>query len=143
VEDKKSLTFWKKFKYSIFDFEKYQEMAAEKIGKTIVYIIILMVIFNIVTAGVYTYKAYEILNETKKYISNNIETIEFKNDKLTVIRTNNDNKIEKEPNEENIAKVIIDTNNISKETINEYVEEIKSNTIGILVLNDKWDSQLN
>jgi len=137
VEDKKTLTFWKKLKYSIFDFEKYQEMAAEKIGKTIVYIIILMVIFNIVTAGIYTYKAYGIVNETKKYISENIETIEFKNGKLTVIGTNNENKIEKEPDEKTAVKVIIDTNNISNETINEYVKKIESNTIGILVLNDR------
>ena len=72
MKNEEKLTFGKKLKYSIFDFDKYQEMAAEKIVKTIGYIVILLLVFTLVVAGIYTYKFSVIISDARNYINENI-----------------------------------------------------------------------
>lgn len=132
------LTFWKKFKISITDFEKYQDLAAEKIGKTVIYILILMTIFCLVITGLYMYKFVTIIKDTKQYISQNIETITFENNKLNIVSYQKEKQEILIGKDGNIAsKIIIDTNILDEETRNKEIEEIKSSGNGILILNDK------
>ena len=53
--EKKELSFFKKIKTSIFDFEGYQDLAAEKVSKTIAYITLLILIFAILISIAYTF----------------------------------------------------------------------------------------
>lgn len=132
------LTFWKKFKISITDFEKYQDLAAEKISKTIIYILVLMSIFSLVISGLYMYKFVTIIQDTKQYISENIETITFENNKLNIVSYQKEKQEILIGRDGNIAsKIIIDTNIQDEETKNKEIEEIKSSGNGILILNDK------
>ena len=57
---KDKLSFFKKIKTSIFDFDGYQELAAEKISRTIAYIVLLMLILGIIVSFVYTYQIYQV-----------------------------------------------------------------------------------
>ena len=54
--DKEKLSFFKKVRISIFDFDGYQELAAEKISRTIAYIVLLILIFSIVISLTYMYQ---------------------------------------------------------------------------------------
>ena len=69
--EKNKLSFFKKIKISIFDFDGYQDLAAEKISKTIIYIVLLMLIFSIVISCIYVSQFYELINQAKNYINNN------------------------------------------------------------------------
>lgn len=132
------LTFWKKLKISITDFDRYQDLAAEKIGKTIIYIVIMMLIFSFVIAGLYTYKCVTILGSVRKYIENNIETIAFENGKLSIVPNNKEKEIKLLfENTNSTMQLIINTNINNEQEKNDKIEEIKSSENGILILNDR------
>lgn len=137
MKNEEKLTFGKKLKYSIFDFDKYQELATEKIGRTIVYIVLLMVIFNIFTAGIYTYKIFEGVEKVKLYISENIETITFDGNILDIIPKNKENELKVQENENMAIDIIINTKVTEKAEIEQYVKEISNEESAILILNDR------
>lgn len=136
MKNEKKLTFWKKLKYSIFDFDKYQELAAEKVVKTIGYIAILLFIFTMVVAGIYTYKFSVTISDARAYIDENIETITFENYEVNIITKKNE-KVTTIQNEEIGMNVIISTNLQSEEELNKQIEEFASQGNGILILKDR------
>lgn len=136
MKDDKKLTFWKKLKISITDFEKYQDLAAENVLKTIIYIAILMAIFCLVVAGIYTYQFTATISNIKEYVDDNIETITFENNILNIVPKNGE-EITKIENELVGIKVIINTQTDDEEKIKESIEEIKAGDTGILFLKDK------
>lgn len=109
MKDEYKLTFWKKLKYSIFDFDKYQDLAAEKIWKTVVYLIILIAVFSIATSGIYMYKVIKTVDNVKQYVSDHIETITFEENNLTVVPKDDKKETVIEENEHFSAKIIINT----------------------------------
>ena len=135
MDKEEKLTFWKKLKFSIFDFEKYQDLALEKIIKTIGYIAILVLIFSLIVSGIMTYKVYGACKSIREYIDENIETIDFADNKLNVVSKQMDEKTVIEDEKLN-TKIIIMTLN-DEEKINEAIEELNSSENCILILNDK------
>ena len=135
MDKEEKLTFWKKLKFSIFDFEKYQDLALEKIIKTIGYIAILVLIFSLIVSGIMTYKVYGACKSIREYIDKNIETIDFADNKLNVVSKQMDEKTVIEDEKLN-TKIIIMTLN-DEEKINEAIEELNSSENCILILNDK------
>lgn len=85
MEDIKEKNFFKKVWTSIKDFEGYEEFAAEKVTKAIKYIVILTLILTLIISIAYTIKFYQERDNVKKYISENIENITFKDGKIEVI----------------------------------------------------------
>lgn len=134
--EKNKLSFWKKLKTSIFDFDGYQDLAAEKISRTVGYIVLLMVIFGIIVSFAYTFKFLQIINEAKEYISNEISEINYENYELHVKLKNGEEKSTIDTNNILVNKVIINTNG-NEEEINENINEIDSQTNGFLILKDK------
>ena len=72
--------FFSNVKKSIFNIEDYQEFSTEKIGKSITYILKLMLLFTIIVTAAISYRTYritkDIYDKTKKssnyfYIENN------------------------------------------------------------------------
>ena len=116
MENENKLTFWKKLKFSIMDFEKYQDLAAEKILKTVAYISVLTLLFALITAGIGTYKFITTIGKVRQYIDSNIETITFGDNILNVIPKSNE-KITKIQDESMGIKVIINTQ-LDEEEIN-------------------------
>ena len=110
MDKEEKLTFWKKLKFSIFDFEKYQDLALEKIIKTIGYIAILVLIFSLIVSGIMTYKVYGACKSIREYIDENIETIDFADNKLNVVSKQMDEKTVIEDEKLN-TKIIIMTLN--------------------------------
>ena len=136
MKNDKKLTFWQKIKYSIIDFEKYQELAAEKIIKTVGYIAILVFIFTFIMAFVYTYKTNNIIANVKQYINNDIKEINFENNELKVISKNNEENI-KIKNEELGIDVIINTSSLDDNKIDNIINQNNLKENAILILKDK------
>lgn len=136
MNNEKKLTFWKKLKYSIIDFEKYQDLAAEKITKTILYIVILMIILGVVVAGIYTYKFSATIQNIREYVEDNIETIAFEDNKLTIVPKNGE-KVTTIIIESIGMKVVLNTQTEDTEQIDESINDIESQENGILILSDK------
>ena len=122
MKNEEKLTFWRKLKYSIINFEKYQELAAERVVKTIGYIAILLLVFTLVVAGIYTYKFSVTISDARNYIDRNIESVTFENYEINVI-TKNHEEVTTIQNEEIGMNVIINTNLQSEEELNKTIEE--------------------
>ena len=135
MDKEEKLTFLKKLKFSIFDFEKYQNLALEKISRTIGYIALLVLVFSLIVSGIMTFKVYSISQNIREYIDENIETIDFNDNKLSVISKQNGEKTIIEDEKLN-TKIVIMTLN-EEEKINEAIEELNSSENSILILNDK------
>lgn len=136
MKNEEKLTFWKKLKISITDFERYQDLAAERVIKTIIYISTILLIFSLVVAGTYTYKISATISDISNYIKENIETITFKNNKLNIIPKSQEESIIID-NEDIGVMVIINTNLEEEQQINEAINEISLTDNGILMLKDK------
>lgn len=132
----KKLSFFKKLKTSIFDFDGYQELAAENISRTIGYIVLLMLIFSILTSLAFLYNFSQQVADVKDYINNEISEIKYENYQLTVI-PNNGEEITEIDNEELGVKVVINTQTEDQEKIQKSINDIESRNNGILILKDK------
>ena len=130
------LSFLRKVKISIFDFDGYQELAAEKISRTVGYIVLLMLTFSILTSLAYMYIFNNRINDVENYVRSEISEIKYENYQLTVI-TNSGEEITKLDNEDAGIKVIINTQTDDEGKIQESIAEIKSQNNGILILKDK------
>ena len=128
----KGMGFFKKVKYSIFNIEKYPEMATEGIGKAISYIAKLIVILAVVLSVWTLYQTYQMINEGTNYLENEFPDFSYSNGTLTV---NSEDIITIE--NQQFGKIIVDTNTDSEETINQYLNLINEYGVGALVLKDR------
>lgn len=74
--------FFRKIWTSIKDFEGYEEFAAGKLSKAIIYMLLLTIIFTTVVSACYTYKASLAVKDVKEYINKNFEDIRIVNRKV-------------------------------------------------------------
>lgn len=134
MEEEVKISFWKKLKISIFGLEDYKKLVVQKTSKTILYIVLLMLIFTFFLTFAITYKFSQKVNLVKQYIEQNIDTVEYDNGKLTIKEKADATKKDELSN----TKIIIDTTeNISNEQINKYETEIKKCYNGVIILQDK------
>ena len=137
--EEKKLSFFKKIKISILDFDGYQNLAAEKISRTVVYIILLMLIFSLIVAGTYVIKFYQTIGQIRNYISNEVSEITYENYELNIV-PNNGEEITRITVNENVSvpvKIIINTQTSDETKIQESMEEIRAEENGILILKDR------
>ena len=128
----KGMGFFKKVKYSIFNIEKYTEMATEGIGNTLSYIAKLVMILAIVLSVWTLYQTYQMINEGTSYLENEFPNFSYSDGTLTV---NSEEVITIE--NEQFGKIIVDTNTDSEETINQYLNQINEYGVGALVLKNR------
>jgi len=128
----KGMGFFKKLKYSIFNIEKYPEMATEGIGKALSYIAKLVVVLAIVLSIWTLYQTYQMINEGTNYLENEFPDFSYSDGKLTV-----DSEEVLVFENEQFGKIIVDTNTDSDETINQYLNQINEYGTGALVLKNR------
>lgn len=138
VEEESKMSFWKKCKTSVIGLEEYQNLAIQKITKTIAYIAILMLIFAFFITLSITYRFHGLMQDVIMYIDANIEVLNFKQGELFVqSKDKPEEPIIIDENNNFNGKIIIDTKEIKEEQLKTYENEIKSYTNGILILRDK------
>lgn len=135
--EKKKSSFFKRLKTSIFDFDGYQDLAAEKVSRTIGYIAILMLIFSIIVSAIYTFQIYELINSTRNYIDSEIAEVTYDNGNLSVIPESGEEIVRLDVTNLISAKIIINTQTDDQEKIQNTINEINSYDNGILILKDK------
>ena len=111
--------FFKKVKYSVFNIEKYPEMATEGLGKALSYIAKLVVILAIVLSIWILWQTYQIIKEGVSYLENQFPDFSYSDGILTV---NTEEPITID--NEQFGRLIVDTKTDSEETINQYLNSI-------------------
>ena len=124
--------FFKKVKYSIFNIEKYPEMATEGIGKALSYIAKLVVILAIVLSIWILWQTYQIIKEGVSYLENQFPDFSYSDGILTV---NTEEPITID--NEQFGRIIVDTKTDSEETINQYLNSINEYGAGTLILKNR------
>ena len=128
----KGMGFFKKVKYSIFNIEKYPEMATEGIGNTLSYIAKLVMILAVVLSVWTLYQTYQMINEGTSYLENEFPDFSYSDGTLTV-----DSEEAIIIENEQFGKIIVDTNTDSEETINQYLNQINDYGVGALILKNR------
>ena len=135
--EKEKLSFFRKVKTSILDFDGYQELAAEKISRTILYIILLIFIFSIIISATYAFQFSKALDDIKDYINTEISEIKYENYELRIITNDGNETAEIDVDNLINAKIIINTQMIDENEIQKNMEKIEKQENGILILKNK------
>lgn len=78
--DNIKMNFFQKIKISIFNLEKYGLFITEKLGKSIKYIFLLILIFTICYSGIYIYEASKMVNKGFEYIEKELPNFTLSED---------------------------------------------------------------
>lgn len=134
TEENKNMNFFNRFITSIKDFEKYAIFATEKTRKAIAYLALVILIFSIAIASVFTYKFNISTNNAIDYFKSNISEVSYKDNNLNI----NSGEELKLINPEEVLPIVIINTNTTEEQEQNYQKEINSYENGILILKDKF-----
>ena len=124
--------FFKKVWYSIEKIEKYSDLSAEGFGKTLKYLIALMIILAVVSGLATTFNTSIKLRKAAKYIEENAPDFTYSENTLNI--DSEEQPIINEGTE--LGKIIIDTKAEDEETINQYIYSINDEEDAIIILKD-------
>lgn len=124
--------FFKKVKTSIFNVEKYPELATEGVPRALSYFIKLVLILAIVICAGMTYQIQNMIKQGIEYLKNDFPEFSYQNGALD-IKSENPITID----EKTVGKIIIDTKTEDREKINQYTNQITEKGGGILILKDE------
>lgn len=133
MKKEEKISFLKRMIISIKDFEKYQDFALENVKVGIKYLLKLMLIFIAVISVTLSYKSSITINNGIEYFKTSIPDLKFENNTL---KLDSESPIVIE-NSEFPGIIIIDTEDLKEEKINEYSKKISLYDNGILFLKDR------
>lgn len=119
----------KKLWFSITKFERYPEMVAEGVGRTVGYLVWLMFLFAIILAIALIIKFNILAKQGIKYLDENFNKIEYQNGELSV-------QTFQEEASADFGSVLINTNELTQEQISEY-QNTTSSKVQIIWLKDR------
>lgn len=93
MEKEIRLSFFKRLKMSIFDFDKYHEIAGEGLGRAMMYLVKIILLFSLVISFALTFKFTQIVNGATEYVRNEVPNFSF-NDNTFHVESENDVIIE-------------------------------------------------
>ena len=126
-------TFLKKMINCIKNIEKYPEMATAPLGQVISYFIKIILIFTLVAVLSSLYGISKNVNMALEYFKNNLPDVNFTNNELIV---DSKDTIEIKPKEV-VDLIIINTNQIEQEELDEFVKKLANKDSGIIFLRDR------
>lgn len=130
-EDGEKINFISKIIISVKNFEYYILLAAEKNYKAISYLTKLILIFSLILSIAYISKFITIVNSVTRYISENIEEINY-NSEILEVKTKDNIEIENENNF--LQLIIVDT---GEENTEEHTAKLNLYESGIIILKDR------
>ena len=93
MEKEIRLSFFKRVKMSVFDFDKYHIIASEGLTRAIIYLVKLIIVFALIVSIATIIKFSQLLDEGVEYLSNNVPNFYFENNSF-VLDNAEDVKIE-------------------------------------------------
>lgn len=127
-------SFFKKIWISIKDFEKYPELAIQKVTKVVVYVIKLMAIFAVIATMLSVYMISQQIQKAITYFEEEVPNLSLK-DHVLVIDSEEPIVIENE--DAVIQTIILDGNELNDAQIEAYQNKIKSVGSGIVFLKNR------
>ena len=125
----KRIPFFKKVIICIKDLDKYNLLISEKLSRSIIYFLELMIIFTLIVAGVITYKTSNLITETSNYIANNVpdftidkEGLKLDSEEAFIIENTDNVKV----------KIVLDDKTETEETYQEQINEYDGDLILML-----------
>lgn len=129
MEKEIRLSFFKRLKMSIFDFDKYHIIASEGLGRAMMYLVKLILLFSLTMSLASIFKISQIISEATNYIQTEVPNFYFKDN---IFYLDSDNDISIENNEYINFKVILS----NAETFDE--EQVREfDGIELVLLKDK------
>lgn len=130
--EEKKIPFFKKIILSIKDLDKYNLLIGEKFGRSILYLLTLMLIYSLILSIAVTYKANEYIKEACDYAKNNIPNFSITADGLDV---ESEEPVILENNKDFKYKLILDD---SSTDVDKYQSDLEDyDGIAILALQDE------
>ena len=126
--------FFKKVWYSITKIEKYPDMAAEGVGRTIGYLAKLVAVFSIVFCLGMMYQTYNMIQEGVTYLKNEFPEFSYQDGVLTV---DSEKEIVISEDDSFVGRTIIDTKVEDEQKINQYINTITESGEGLIILKDR------
>ena len=126
--------FFKKVWYSITKIEKYPDMAAEGVGRTIGYLAKLVAVFSIVFCLGMMYQTYNMIQEGVTYLKNEFPEFSYQDGVLTV---DSEKEIVISEDDSFVGRTIIDTKVEDEQKINQYINTIAESGEGLIILKDR------
>ena len=128
----KETSFIRKLISSIKDFEEYPHMASKPFNIVINYLVKLILIFTLIVTIISVFELSKDIQNGIKYFETQIPELTFKDNELKV---DSEEKIRIEAN--NIVDlIIINTNDIKEEEIDNYIKDISNYNKGVIILKD-------
>lgn len=84
MEKEIRLSFFRRMKMSIFDFDKYHIIASEGLGRAMMYLIKLMLLFALVMSAALIIKVSQLLDQGIEYFSSNVPNFYFENNEFVL-----------------------------------------------------------
>ena len=132
--DNTKISFWKKLIFSIKSFEKYEVFLKERKRESTSYLIKLIAILSLVSAICIAYMFKKDSDKVKAYFNENISQISFNKDS-NILTVNNNEELEIYSYELLDGKIIVNTSDNAQ--VEEYRNDLKQYTNGIIVLKDR------
>ena len=93
MEKEIRLSFFRRLKISIFDFDKYHIIAVEGLGRAMMYLVKLFLLFALIVSAGSAVKVSQLLDDGIDYLSNNVPNFYFQDNQF-VLESDNDAVIE-------------------------------------------------
>lgn len=122
--------FFKKVKYSILKIEKYPELASLGLRKALRYLFIILAVLAIIISLGTVYQMHEQIYQ----ISEDLKQFPDFTYSEGILKVNSEEVIIKDTN---LGKIIVDVNQIDKEKMEQYTNDIKQLGKGFIILEDK------
>ena len=126
--------FFKDVLKSIKDFDKYEDFGLEGVGKTSGYLIKLVAIFTIIITCMTVYKFSNSVKEAVNYFDEKVTDLSYADGILTV---NNNEKFEAVSDKYITGTIIVDTDDLTDEKIEDYRNQLRNQDNGLVLLKDK------
>ena len=84
MEKEIRLSFFRRMKMSIFDFDKYHIIASEGLGRAMMYLIKLILLFTLVMSAASIIKVSQLLDQGIEYFSSNVPNFYFENNEFVL-----------------------------------------------------------
>ena len=130
---KETIGFFKRLKKAIFELEDYGFFLGEKLTVAFKYFFVLMFLISVIFSLTVAYKSSNVINRGYNYIANEMPEFEFKDGTLNFKEV-----VKAYDHDYNFSFIADTTENIQKEKIKEYKDEIyKGGDYGVLLLNNE------
>lgn len=118
MEKEIKLSFFKRLKMSIFDFDKYHMIAGEGFGRSMMYLVKIILLFSLVVSLASTLKFTQIIDEAIGYVKNEVPNFYIKDNNFYV---DSESDVAIENHEYTDFKIILsNAENYNEETIREF-----------------------